>query len=184
MPTWRIITERARRWRSGRYGNGWPAYAWPVGLDGCYVLKTDLPAEVASKELVHARYRDLAQVEKAFRTMKTGHLELRPVYVRKASSTRGHVLVVMLAYLIQRELARAWRHLNLTVEEGLRQLSNLCAVEVVVKGQATGCVRIPEPGPLSGQLLSALDLRMPSALAHRPVPVVTKRKLQERRQRT
>ena len=41
-------------------------------LDGCYVLKTDLPAKRISKEMVNARYKDLAQVEWAFRTSKTG----------------------------------------------------------------------------------------------------------------
>jgi len=65
-------------------------------LDGCYVLKTDLPESAASKEVVHARYKDLAQVEQAFRTCKTAHLETRPIYVRTAAHTRGHVLVVSL----------------------------------------------------------------------------------------
>jgi hypothetical protein len=44
-------------------------------LDGCYVIKTDVPAEAASMETVHNRYKDLALVESAFRTMKTGNLE-------------------------------------------------------------------------------------------------------------
>src|SRR5271165_5602320 len=48
-------------------------------LDGCYVLKTDLKAEQASKEVVHDRYRDLALVEQAFRTSKTVELEMRPI---------------------------------------------------------------------------------------------------------
>jgi transposase len=75
-------------------------------LDGCYVIKTDLPSEVVDAETVHVRYKDLAMVERAFRTSKTGHLEVRPVYVRTEANTRGHVLVVMLAYLIVRELKR------------------------------------------------------------------------------
>ena len=57
-------------------------------LDGCYALKTDLPAEVADKRLVHARYKDLSMVERAFRTMKTSHLEVRPIFVRTEASTR------------------------------------------------------------------------------------------------
>ena len=72
-------------------------------LDGCYVLKTDLPRTVADTEVVHERYKDLALVEQAFRTCKTAHLEVRPVYVRTAASTRGHALVVMVAYAIIRE---------------------------------------------------------------------------------
>jgi hypothetical protein len=66
-------------------------------LDGCYVLKTDLPRTVVAAQVVHDRYKDLALVEQAFRTCKTTYLELRPWYVRTEASTRGHALVVMLA---------------------------------------------------------------------------------------
>jgi hypothetical protein len=149
-------------------------------LDGCYVLKTDLPESTASKEVVHARYKDLAQVEQAFRTCKTAHLETRPLYVRTAAHTRGHVLVVMLAYLIRRELSRAWTSLDLTVEEGLHQLQTLCATEVQVEGSGT-CLRIPTPDVTSCSLLNALKLQLPQALPHRDVPVVTRRKLPGRR---
>jgi hypothetical protein len=69
-------------------------------LDGCYVLKTDLSKEEADKETIHGRYKDLAFVEQAFRTSKTGHLEMRPIYVITQASTRAHALVVMLAYQI------------------------------------------------------------------------------------
>ncbi len=68
------------------------------------VLKTDVPIEELDKEKAHDRYKDLAKVESAFRMMKTGLEELRPVYVRKAKRTRGHVFVVMLAYMIIKEI--------------------------------------------------------------------------------
>ena len=74
-------------------------------LDGCYVITTDLPSEDICAQDVHAYYKDLAKVERAFRESKTGHLELRPIHVRKEKTTRGHVFVVMLAYLLRRELA-------------------------------------------------------------------------------
>jgi transposase len=72
--------------------------AYLAELDGCYTLKTDLPVQVADKALIHDRYKDLGMVETAFRTCKSNHLEVRPVFVRNESNTRGHVLVVMLAY--------------------------------------------------------------------------------------
>src|SRR5215467_4266687 len=50
-------------------------------LDGCYVLKTDLTPQQANKEIVHDRYKDLAAVEHAFRTCKTAHLEVRPIFL-------------------------------------------------------------------------------------------------------
>ena len=69
-------------------------------LDGCYAIKTDVPKEALDKEIIHDRYKDLTQVENAFRTIKTALEEIRPVYVRKESRTRGHVFVCMLAYMI------------------------------------------------------------------------------------
>ena len=59
------------------------------GLDGCCVIKTDLPPQAADKQVVHDRYEDLAEVERGFRMSKTGHLEMRPVFVRKEENTLG-----------------------------------------------------------------------------------------------
>jgi len=149
-------------------------------LDGCYVIKTDLSKEVADKQLIHDRYKDLAEVEKAFRDCKTVILEVRPVFVRSEKSTRGHVLVVMLAYMIIRKLREAWASLDMTVQEGLKQLSTLCSMEIKVKDQGS-CLKIPRPRKKSLELLKALDVRMPTALPHREVRVVTRKKLPEQR---
>jgi hypothetical protein len=149
-------------------------------LDGCYVIKTDLPASAASPQVVHDRYKDLTEVEQAFRTCKTAHLETRPIYVRTPEHTRAHVLVVMLAYLIRRELSRAWSSLDVTVEEGLHQLQTLCSTEIRVQG-GSSCLRIPIPSESSHALLKALDIALPPALPHTAMPVVTRKKLPERR---
>ncbi len=149
-------------------------------LDGCYVIKTDLPEGVADKQIIHDRYKDLTEVERAFRTFKTTFLEVRPVYVHTEKSTRGHVLVVMLAYIIVRILRGAWQEFDMTVEEGLKQLSTLCSMEMKVKNQAS-CLKIPRPRERSKQLLMALDIRLPVVLPHRKVRVVTRKKLTERR---
>jgi transposase len=150
-------------------------------LDGCYVIKTDLPETAASKQVVHDRYKDLTEVEMAFRTSKTVHLEMRPVHVRTEEHTRGHVLAVMLAFLIRRELSQAWQGLNVTVEEGLAQLATLCSMEVKVEGGAS-CLRIPTPRDGSGALLRAAAVRAPDVLPHLETRVVTRKKLPERRQ--
>jgi len=149
-------------------------------LDGCYVIKTDLPKEVAGKQIIHDRYKDLTEVERAFRTFKTDFLEVRPVYVQTEKSTRGHVVVVMLSYMIVRRLRLGWENFDLTVEEGLKQLSTLCSMEMKVKNQAS-CLKIPRPREKSRQLLRAFDIRMPIVLPHRNVRVVTRKKLVERR---
>ena len=149
-------------------------------LDGCYCLKTDLTPVQATKEIVHERYKDLAGVEWAFRTCKTVHLEARPVYVRRASRTRGHALVVMLAYTLVAELARCWQHLDVTVPEGIAALATLCTSEVSLGGQAS-FQSIPEPSAAVAPLLSAANIRLPLALPPRGGRVTTKRKLPSRR---
>jgi len=149
-------------------------------LDGCYVIKTDLPPQAADKQVVHDRYKDLAEVERGFRTSKTGHLEVRPVFVRKEENTRGHVPVVMLAYMVERALRRAWAELDTTVQEGLEQLKTISSLELRTK-PAGCCLRIPQPRQESQKLSAALDLHLPEALPHTDVRVVTRRKLPDRR---
>jgi hypothetical protein len=149
-------------------------------LDGCYVLKSDLPSALASKEAIHDRYKDLTLVEKAFRTCKTVHLEMRPIYVRLEDRTRGHAFVVMLAYRITQELAKRWSHLNLTVQEGINQLATLCSMEVLIQGKPY-CHKIPQPDSPTKKLLEAARVRLPEVLPYKGVHVVTKTKLQDRR---
>jgi Transposase DDE domain len=151
-------------------------------LDGCYVLKSDLAPAVADLHTIHDRYKELTEVERAFRTCKTGHLEVRPVYVRTEESTRGHVLVVMLAYLIVRYLRRAWAALDVTVEEGVAQLATLCSLQVGIKGQSA-CHRLPIPREPSAQLLKAARIHLPKALPSQGTRVVTRKQLPSHRPR-
>jgi len=151
-------------------------------LDGCYALKSDLPVEAADTKIIHDRYKDLTLVEGAFRTCKTSHLEVRPVFVRTEANTRGHVLVVMLAYLIVRELKRAWSEFDLTVEEGLEELNRLCAMELSIEGGGS-CLRVPDPAAQTKKLLDALKIKVPDALPKSKIKVDTKKKLPTRRKK-
>ena len=99
-------------------------------LEGCSVLKTDLTPAQAPKEMVHERYKDLASVARAFRSCKTVHLEMRPIFLRLEERTRAQAFVVMLAYQIIRYLASCWSAFDVTVAEGLQALTTLCLVEV------------------------------------------------------
>ena len=151
------------------------AWAQDTQLDGCYVIKTDLPGPIAPADLIHQRYKDLAQVERAFRTFKNGHLEIRPTFVQTEASTRGHVFVVMLAYLLERELDHYWRYLNLTVSEALDELGSVRGVELTL-GPAT-CQQVPQATGLAQQLLSSAQITLPQALPLRRVHVATRKKL-------
>lgn len=148
------------------------ALAKEANLDGCYVIKTDLEKTECDKQTVHERYKDLALVESAFRTCKS-NLELRPVYVRLQASTYGHVLVVMLAYMIIRYLDQKWSSLYLTVEEGLRSLSTLTAQEVSVQGHSFQ--QIPEPRKQNKEMLEALSIELPKILPKSTARVVTRK---------
>lgn len=149
-------------------------------LDGCYVLKTDLPQKRASKERVHARYKDLALVEWAFRTSKTGLLELRPVYVQRESRTRGHAFVVMLAYLLVHRLSRLWQTVDLTIEGAMLELTTLCLTDLVVGGE-TLLGRVPEPRPMVKALIRLAKVELPRAVVSRGVTVSTRKKLTSER---
>lgn len=94
-------------------------------LDGCYVLETDVPAAAADTHTVHARYMNLIEVERDFRTMKTGLLELRPIFLRNAERTEGHALVTMLALKLVRALDQRVAPLGLTAEDAIARLNGV-----------------------------------------------------------
>ncbi len=83
-------------------------------LDGCYVVKTDVPTNIVDMKTIHDRYKDLSKVEFAFRTMKTTLEKIRPIFVRKQERTRGHVFVAMLAYMIVKYITEECATLNYT----------------------------------------------------------------------
>ena len=149
-------------------------------LDGCYVLKTDLTPAQAPKERVHDRYTDLASVEQAFRSCKTIHLEVRPIFLRREERTRAHAFVVMLAYQIIRYLASCWSTLDITVEEGLHALTTLCLVEVVPTN-APSYACIPTPHDTIAHLLHHADIKLPKAFSLSGTRVSTKKKLPSER---
>jgi hypothetical protein len=148
-------------------------------LDGCYVIKSDIPKSHADTQSLHDRYCDLENVERAFRTMKNTHLELRPIYVRKKASTKGHVFVVMLALLLQRELERCWSELNLTVDEGIDELGAIHTEEIRIGGTIIN--HIPKPNERAAKILAKASVVLPKALPQTHARVHTIKKLHSER---
>jgi hypothetical protein len=144
-----------------------------------YALRTDLPKAVVSKHVVHDRYKDLTRVEWAFRDSKSVHLEMRPVYLRAENRTRGHAVVVMLAYLMAQELRQRWRDSDLTVREGLHRLAGLCVTEVHVGGRPS-YNQLPTPRDDVRRLFEAANIAIPTALPLAPARVATNKKLPRR----
>jgi len=76
-------------------------------LDGIYVLRTDLEPKTLDATSTVRAYKDLASVERAFRSLKTVDLEVRPIHHRRADRVRAHVLLCMLAYHLEWHMRRA-----------------------------------------------------------------------------
>ena len=146
------------------------AQAEATVLDGCYVLETDVPQTALAAQAIHDRYRDLQAVEQDFRTMKTGLLEVRPIFVRKAPRTRAHVLITMLALKVVREMRRALvaafgttedDKMAVTVEDALLALARLCLLTYHIQG--TAVTRLPTPDAHQKAILDALGTPLPHA---------------------
>jgi len=78
-----------------------------AALDGIYVLRTDLKPEVLDATATVRAYKGLASVERAFRSLKTIDLEVRPIHHRRAHRVRAHVLLCMLAYYVEWNMRQA-----------------------------------------------------------------------------
>lgn len=75
--------------------------------DGIYVLRTSVAAEHLNTTQIVASYKSLAHVERAFRSLKTVEIELRPIHHRKPERVRAHVLLCMLAYYVEWHMRQA-----------------------------------------------------------------------------
>ena len=80
-----------------------------AALDGLYVIRTS--ADEMSAEAAVLNYERLAEVERAFRTLKGVDLQVRPIRHRLESRVKAHIFLSMLAYYVQWHLAEAWKPL-------------------------------------------------------------------------
>ena len=78
-----------------------------AALDGFYVLRTSVPAETLDAGATVRAYKSLAQVERAFRSLKTVDLDIRPVFHWTAPRVRAHVFLCLLAYHLEWHLRQA-----------------------------------------------------------------------------
>ena len=76
-------------------------------LDGLYLVRSNVEPELFDADQTVRAYKDLAKVERAFGSMKTVDLKVRPIYHRRADRVRAHVLLCMLAYYVEWHLRRA-----------------------------------------------------------------------------
>jgi transposase len=150
------------------------AAAWEQALQlaGCYVLETDVTADRLSAQDVHDRYKDLSRVEWDWRTLKGHEIEIRPVYVRKESRTRGHVFVCFLALKLVRELNQRLQaafqttdtnRRGVTLSDALQSLSRLCLTLYPVPGGGQVPL-LPTPDERQQKILDALGVPLPKKI--------------------
>jgi hypothetical protein len=77
-----------------------------ASLDGIYVIRTSVPEEVLSAEQSVGAYKSLATVERAFRSLKTVDLKVRPIHHRLEDRVRCHIFLCMLAYYVEWHMRR------------------------------------------------------------------------------
>jgi hypothetical protein len=80
-----------------------------AALDGVYIIRTSVDAvQMDSADCVR-NYKALANVERAFRSLKTVDLKVRPIHHRTADRVRAHIFLCMLAYYVEWHMREAWR---------------------------------------------------------------------------
>ena len=87
-----------------------------AALDGIYVLRTSVPADELDPAAVVDSYKNLAHVERDFRSIKTDDLDLRPIHHRLDERVKAHVLICLLACYLIWHLRQAWAPLTFTDE--------------------------------------------------------------------
>jgi len=84
---------------------------------GIYVIRTGVPKKQMSAADAVRNYKALAQVERAFRSLKTVDLKVRPIHHRLEGRVRAHIFLCMLAYYVEWHLLEAWRTLLFADED-------------------------------------------------------------------
>lgn len=144
-------------------------------LDGCYCIKTDLARKDMDASEVHDRYRDLALVEQAFRDLKTGFLEIRPLNHRKGSRTRSHALICMLALMVTHEMRRRLEGSDIPLEHVIRVLDRIQIATISIG--ATSLERVNSPDEEQEKILGCFSLKIPPVASRGTVGTKTKRKI-------
>jgi len=82
-----------------------------AALDGIYVIRTSVPAQRLAADDVVRSYKMLSQVERAFRSLKTIDLEVRPIRHRLEDRVKAHIFLCMLAHYVVWHMIESWREL-------------------------------------------------------------------------
>jgi transposase len=122
-------------------------------LDGCYVITTNLPPEIKTTEEVVQSYKNLGNIERAFRNIKTVTLEMRPIHHKMDHRIEAHIFICMLAYYVQWHMHRAFEPLyqsdgqganrSLTFNNLIEELKSIRSNTMRTKNMEYECPTVP-----------------------------------------
>ena len=124
------ITDSAFAWRRNT-----EAIAAEAALDGLYIVSTSVPAAELDAERTVRAYKGLSVVERAFRSLKTVDLKVRPIYHYAAPRVRAHVFLCTLAYYVEWHMRQRLKALLLDDEEP--EVAEAARASVVAPAEAS-----------------------------------------------
>ena len=137
-------------------------------LAGKYVVCTGIRKEKMGKKEVRQQYRNLQNVEHAFRDFKSNNIQIRPVYHRNEAQTRGHVLLSMFSYAIVKEMEnkifpflKTWNkktNCHLSFSDIMEELKDIKRVELNI-GRDVNAIKITELNDMQTQILKLFNMK-------------------------
>ena len=136
-------------------------------LAGKYVICTGINKEKMDKHEVRKQYKNLQNVEHAFRDLKSDYIQIRPVFVRNQAQTRGHVLLSMFSYAIIKEMEnkifpflKSWNKKaksRLAFADVMEELKDIKLVELNL-GRNVDTLKITELNELQKEILKLFGM--------------------------
>jgi len=136
-------------------------------LAGKYVICTGIDKERMDKHEVRKQYKNLQNVEHAFRDLKSDYIQIRPVFVRGKAETRGHVLLSMFSYAIIKEMEnkifpflKSWNKKaksRLAFADIMEELKDIKLVELNL-GRNVDTLKITELNELQKEILKLFGM--------------------------
>ena len=107
-----------------------------AALDGIYVVRTSVSKELLSDQEAVLTYKRLSKVERAFKTLKSIDLQVRPIYHHLERRVKAHLFLCMLAYYVEFHMRQAWQGLLYHDELGSQRTTPVAPVEPSADGKA------------------------------------------------
>ena len=123
-----------------------------AALDGIYVVRTSLNKERASAEDTVRSYKMLSNVERAFRSLKTVDLKVRPIYHHLEDRVRAHIFLAMLAYYVEWHMKESWRSMLFSDEHAPDKRDPRCPRATLRKRRPKGAHKGDRRGRARTQL--------------------------------